>query len=233
MTESALKEIVRRAVSDAAFRGQLQTDPAKALAGFSLTAQERSALTTGDPTQLAALGLDQRMTKAFIAGDLGAASKVVISDPDNPYRNAITDETTAGEAKAIVGDPAAAATGAETSEWSQTHLRMVEKDLDSAVVAAAASGDAGGFAPTHLRMVEQDLDTGGAVESETASVPGPTHLQMIEGDLDTGNAFEARIDAGSGVPTHLQMIEQDLDTGVTPSDGDVAPGPSDGQISEF
>src|SRR5262245_23090506 len=144
MTESALKEIVRRAVSDAAFRGQLRTDPAKALAGISLTAEERSALTTGDPTKLVAFGVDQRMSKAFVAGDPFAASKVVISDPDNPYYNGITDEATAGEAKAIVGDPAAAATGAETSDWAQNHLRMVEKDLDTAVVAAAAGDQTAG-----------------------------------------------------------------------------------------
>ena len=43
MTETVLGEIVRRAVSDAAFRGQLRSDPAKALAGITLTARERTA----------------------------------------------------------------------------------------------------------------------------------------------------------------------------------------------
>src|SRR5258706_1951034 len=82
MTESTLKEIVRRAVSDAAFRGQLRTDPVKALAGIGLSADERSALAAGDPTQLTSLGVDQRMSKAYSAGLFSEASKGVGGDPD-------------------------------------------------------------------------------------------------------------------------------------------------------
>ena len=41
----AVSDIIHRAVSDAAFRNQLYTNPGAALAGSSLTADERAALT--------------------------------------------------------------------------------------------------------------------------------------------------------------------------------------------
>ena len=158
MTETVLREIVRRAVSDAAFRGQLRSDPARALAGISITAQERSALTTGDPAQLTALGVDQRMSKAFSAGIFSEASKVVIGDPDLLNSGTLTDEPTAGETRAIVGDPASdAAAATEASTWGQTHLRMIEQDLDT---GSTVDSLAAGAVPTHLQMIEQDLDTG-------------------------------------------------------------------------
>ncbi|MGH2500173.1 MAG: Os1348 family NHLP clan protein [Candidatus Limnocylindria bacterium] len=77
MTNGTLGQIVQRAISDAAFRRQLQTDPGAALRGFDLTADERSALLSGDPAKLSALGVDQRMSKAFsLFGDTsGTASR--------------------------------------------------------------------------------------------------------------------------------------------------------------
>ena len=160
MTETVLREIVRRAVSDAAFRGELRSDPARALAGISLTAQERSALTSGDPTQLSALGVDQRMSKAFSAGIFSEASKVVIGDPDLLNSGTLTDEPTAGETRAIVGDPTSDATAAtEASTWGQTHLRMIEQDLDTGATVDTTV-EATGAVPSHLQMLEQDLDTG-------------------------------------------------------------------------
>ncbi len=49
----AVSEIIQRAVSDAAFRNLLYTDPGAALAGYNLTADERAALS--DRTTVAEL----------------------------------------------------------------------------------------------------------------------------------------------------------------------------------
>ena len=182
MTESTLKEIVRRAVSDAAFRGQLRSDPAKALAGIGLTAQERSALTAGDPTQLTALGVDQRMSKAYSAGLFSEASKVVAGDPDLVNSATISDESTGAGTRAIVGDPAAAAAAFESNTtWPQAHLRMVEQDLDTGATAQASAADTTSV-PTHLQMLEQDLDTGiaPAVDDSSGLAPAPSDAQITE-----------------------------------------------------
>ena len=80
MTETVLREIVHRAVRDGSYRAQLQRDPAAALAGYALGADERSALISGDPARLTALGVDQRMSKAFTVGLTSEASKVIALD---------------------------------------------------------------------------------------------------------------------------------------------------------
>src|SRR2546428_3833440 len=68
-----LNDVVQRAISDAAFRSQLRSDPAKALRGFSLSPEETRALTSGDPAKLVALGIDQRMSKVFVTGGASGA----------------------------------------------------------------------------------------------------------------------------------------------------------------
>lgn len=61
----ALKRVVSRAISDAAFRRALQTNAKAALSEFDLSAAEIAALTSGDPSKLTALGIDQRMSRMF------------------------------------------------------------------------------------------------------------------------------------------------------------------------
>ena len=50
-------------MTDQAFRDQLISDPDSALAGFDLTKEERTALLSGDPVDLEAMGVDERLTK--------------------------------------------------------------------------------------------------------------------------------------------------------------------------
>ncbi len=68
----ALKRVVSRAISDAAFRRQLQNDPKAALKEFELSAAEMNALTSGDATKLTALGIDQRMSRMLMIDSAGA-----------------------------------------------------------------------------------------------------------------------------------------------------------------
>jgi len=75
MSKGTLGQVVKRAISDAGFRRQLQSDPEGALKGFDLTGDERAALRTGDASKLTSLGIDQRMSKAFAMGEAAAVSK--------------------------------------------------------------------------------------------------------------------------------------------------------------
>ena len=77
MSRAILAEVVGRASSDPAFRSQLQSDPASALAGYDLTGEERTALLNHDTAKLQALGVEARITKQGV-GDDG-------SWPNNPF----------------------------------------------------------------------------------------------------------------------------------------------------
>jgi hypothetical protein len=65
MSQDSLIQVLERASTDAAFRAQLVSKPDAALAGYSLTADERAALLSGDAGQLRALGVDARVTKSI------------------------------------------------------------------------------------------------------------------------------------------------------------------------
>jgi len=73
MSKGTLGQVVKRAISDAAFRRQLQSDPEGALKGFDLTSDERAALRSGDASKLSGFGVDQRMSKAFALGESASA----------------------------------------------------------------------------------------------------------------------------------------------------------------
>src|SRR5688572_7047124 len=73
MSKGTLGQVVKRAISDAAFRRQLQADPEGALKGFDLTSDERAALRSGDAAKLSGFGVDQRMSKAFAMGEGASA----------------------------------------------------------------------------------------------------------------------------------------------------------------
>lgn len=64
MSRESVLAITERAENDAAFREQCVVDPAKALSGYDLTAEERAALVLGDRDQLVSLGADERVTKS-------------------------------------------------------------------------------------------------------------------------------------------------------------------------
>lgn len=160
MTETALREIVHRAVRDAAYRTQLQNDPASALAGISLTAEEREAVTTGDPARLTALGVERLMSKAFAAGVVGDASKVIVLDPGAGGGTALDEATAAG----------------------MSPLWRIERDLD----ATPASVDADAtFDANALRPLESESGVGSSVEQPAS---GMSPLWRIEQDLDTAGA---------------------------------------------
>ena len=167
MTNAAVKEIVRRAVSDAAYRAQLHSDPVKALAGVTLTAEERSAITSADPTRLAALGVDQRMSKVFAAGVVAEASKVVAPTDAIAGSADFIDEGTTSGTSVIVGDPtsgfvAPATLVQDIQSLSDLHMKLNEQDLNT---GAAAVETEAGTERSAMWRVEQDLDAGSSLET--------------------------------------------------------------------
>ena len=74
MTQQARDEIVDRAMSDATFRALLLSDPAKALADYDLTPEERAMFQSGTAR---AERLEDRISKS----DLAATMSVKTSSP--------------------------------------------------------------------------------------------------------------------------------------------------------
>ena len=110
MSKDSLGQVVKRAIGDAAFRRQLQSDPEGALKGFDLTSDERAALRSGDPAKLGGFGIDQRMSKAFTLGAGAAGASRVTTSGDlsdsSAARSAFIDQGTGGGGGALVGDSA-------------------------------------------------------------------------------------------------------------------------------
>jgi hypothetical protein len=204
MTETVLKQIVQRAVRDGSFRAQLRSDPNKALAGFGITTDERTALASGDPARLTALGVDQRMSKAFSAGVLSDASKVVASTDATKGVADFNDELSAGGTAVIVGDPTSGVAAPATlvhdiQSLSDLHMKLNEQDLNTG--AAAADVDAGGTVRSPMWRIEQDLNVGGT----GAAAP-------IDGSPEQ-SAFESADAAGGTQHSANWRVEQDLDAG--------------------
>lgn len=63
MSQEMLTKVVERLSTDEAFRTELQKNPEAALKGYTLTAEERAALMSGDSAKLESLGVDARISK--------------------------------------------------------------------------------------------------------------------------------------------------------------------------
>lgn len=176
MSKGAVSQVIQRAIGDAAFRRQLQGDPKKALAGSDLTADERSAITSGDPGRLTALGVDQRMSKAFNLSGISAASKSAVSpDLSGASASAFVDEGgAAGRASAIDTGGASANT---------SNLRRIEGDLNVSAAREAqdVSGDFSAFDPGIVSNTTSAVRDG-------AQSANTMNLRRIEGDLNVAAA---------------------------------------------
>lgn len=197
----ALKRVVSRAISDAAFRRQLQQDPKAALKEFNLSAAEITALTSGDATKLTALGIDQRMSRMFglpteVAGgasrfDAGDASYAAarIEDqagaggPGAQAARVSVDATSAGGSAVSRIDPTAeagSATAFDPSTGSGTGPDGL--DLDRLATDASAPDWAGRYGTDRLERMEGS--TGGS-DVEAQDIEG--------GDLPTGGADHTQV----------------------------------------
>jgi hypothetical protein len=98
-----LEKVIQRAISDAAFRRQLQSNPEAALRGLKLTQVEVAALRSGDAGKLTSLGIDQRMSKVFTFGADGAVSRASIDGDLSSTGAALHPENTGGARMVIPG----------------------------------------------------------------------------------------------------------------------------------
>jgi hypothetical protein len=106
-----LERVIQRAISDAAFRRQLQSNPDAALRGFKLTEGEVAALRSGDAGKLTSLGIDQRMSKTFTFGGDSIASRASIGgDLTSGAGMSLTDRSAGGVNSAIDSENVSGAT---------------------------------------------------------------------------------------------------------------------------
>jgi hypothetical protein len=197
MSKDALAKVVQRAISDAAFRRQLNSDPTGALRGFDLSSDELSALRTGDAGRLSTLGIDQRMSKAFAIGGALASTRMSQSDVSSSGPSLVDDVSGAGARTVIPSDPA---TGVRTGDdWKFTD--RVASDAGASV----RTGDDWKFAD---RAASQGAvaPIEGSPEATAVDIAGATRASAIHDDPD--GFLAANADAGGSV-TRANVINDD------------------------
>ena len=183
-----LERVIQRAISDAAFRRQLQSNPEAALRGFKLTDSEVAALRSGDANKLTSLGIDQRMSKTFSFGGDSLASRASIGgDLTSGAGTASMDGgSTSGATRLVINDSAGGNTpafdpgiaGDKTSVGDPllgTSGSSVIADPDNPASARTFTG--GQSAPTSDAMEDQShsiasrAEFGGSTVGYGASYP--------------------------------------------------------------
>ena len=186
MSKEAITKVVQRAISDAGFRRQLSTDPTGALRGFDLSADEAAALRAGDAGRLSALGVDQRMSKAFALGGAAAAA----TRPGSTDLNA--SGLNAGGSNALSNADATGAAG------SMRSALVSSNDANAAMIDDGSTG-ARTIIPTEPQgSASADLDGGGAVRGSA-----------INDDPD--GFLAANADATGGAAARASAINDDPD----------------------
>jgi len=65
MPSEGFQQLIDRVISDEAFAQRLQTEPEAVLSEYQLTPDEFEALRSSDSAKLAAIGVDERVSKFF------------------------------------------------------------------------------------------------------------------------------------------------------------------------
>lgn len=206
MSKDALAKVIQRSISDGAFRRQLATDPTGALRGYDLSGDEFAAIKSGDSTRLTALGVEQRMSKAFtMSGDASGAdsvSKAVTSDLGASWNNALTPtEGTTGNDALTPVDGASGNDVLAPGDGSSYNGALISGDgSDADAVIADVSGSAGnaaitggdtaealpddldpGFVPQFNVLTSGDTDAQSIIVSDDAAGGGSTPGEAIDG----------------------------------------------------
>jgi hypothetical protein len=196
-----LEKVIQRAISDAAFRRQLQASPEAALRGFKLTDNEVAALRSGDAGKLISLGIDQRMSKAFTVGGtmaLNAASRAAIDGGLAVGASALADTDAGRMGSALIPgnpnlsnadiDPGNVATSADTDSATGFVTRV--RDIEPASVGDPANPDPSD--PTS-ELTARHLATGSDTTSElTAQHLAATDAGTMSSALRDTEPFDSR-----------------------------------------
>jgi hypothetical protein len=176
MASKNLGTVIQRAISDGAFRRQLQSDPAAALRGFNLTPDEVAAIRSGDSSKLMSLGVDQRMSKAFIANG-GAIIHTTTSDLSaGGIASTIAADNTAGTREGIVGDPASTSRAINDADPFDSRGGLVDPTVsgtraihDDAPMEFRAALTIGSLSGTRAINDSEPFDSRGSVSDATVS----------------------------------------------------------------
>ena len=230
MASKNLGAVIQRAISDGAFRRQLQSDPAAALRGFNLSPDEVAAIRSGDSSKLMSLGVDQRMSKAFaLAPAGGGAQRSSVSDLNAGHTaSTIANDQTSGAREGIIGDPTSGSRQAmDPGGTGGTSNTLTAGDTASTSDAVSTGNFSGGraivdSAPFDSRGTLVDPTVSGG-RSIVDSAPFDSRAAASTGDLTGVRAvhdvapfgtpgtsaiedpnspeFAARIDAGNTIAT--------------------------------
>jgi len=173
MAKGTLGQVIQRAISDAAFRNTLRTDPGAALSGFDLTPDERAAIKSGDATKLASFGVDQRMSKAFAMGEAASGvSKVglgndlsvgaTIPDGGEPLvTDGILDDASGAVRSARISDAGGSVRAGVTGEGSGSRTALGDQhDVARSAISDEATGGRTALGDQH-DVVRSAVDGGG------------------------------------------------------------------------
>lgn len=231
MSKGTLGQVVKRAISDAAFRRQLQTDPDGALKGFDLTGEERAALRSGDASKLSGFGIDQRMSKAFALGE-GASAVTArgnigtdLSNSDSARAAFIDqDSVDAGGARAaLIDQQSADGSGARAGLIDQGagggRAALSDSDRLGQVNAAFEGGDR---APA---SAIGDSAAGGRAAIESSGSTGREGTAYITADEAGRDASPAAMASSDSSANTAFMTSDEMGSGITAaqtSEGDTA-----------
>ena len=192
MSKEALAKVVQRAISDAGFRRQLNSDPAGALRGFDLSADEVSAVRTGDAGRLTTLGIDQRMSKSFALGGAIGATRMAASDLSAGSSAVIDDGSSAG-GTIVPHDPESVQTADDDAGAS---TRSAVRDDPDGLLAAEANRVAGGTASVRTGDDWKFTDRGGGMANYPAhdGLAGPSGVASARAGDDWARADRAQLD---------------------------------------
>lgn len=207
MSRDALAKVIQRSISDGAFRRQLATDPTGALRGYDLSGDEFAAIKSGDSTRLTALGVEQRMSKAFtMSGDAAGADSVsnsVTGDLGTSWSGALT--TTEGSTGNDALTPVDGASGNAVltpGDGATYNGALISGDgNDTDAVIADVSGSAGNAAITPgdaAQALPDEIDPGYLPQFHVMT-PGDTDAQsVIVSDDGAGGGAQSLGEASEG-----------------------------------
>src|ERR1043165_8315547 len=180
MSKEALAKVVQRSISDAAFRRQLATDPTGALRGYDLSSDETSAIRTGDSRRLTALGVEQRMSKAFALGTDSTVSNTVSSDLGASWTGALTGGDGSNTSDALTPNDGVAGSGALASGDSSDTDPMIASGNEVGRTSLVAGNE-----PQHALNDDSDSYTPSFNYASTGD-SGAQHDVLVSGDGEGG-----------------------------------------------
>ena len=201
MASTNLGAVIQRAISDGAFRRQLQSDPAAALRGFNLTPDEVAAIRSADSSKLMSLGVDQRMSKAFTAGEAFTGTRAAVSDLNaSTGATVISNDATAGTREGFIGDPGSTARDAVTLD-SASATRAVHDSAPFGTPQSSAIEDPS--SPEYAAAQDASVASRMADAGDATSIRAVHDVDPFEGNATAAAPSgeflgDASIDPGTG-----------------------------------